>query len=591
MRPKHLFWQLFPSYLLVSVSVVVLVLLYASSAFRNFHLEQKASDLKVVASLLATQIKENSLTQTLKDHKSFEGSAHAHHSLRITLINSEGLVISDTSKDPSRMDNHASRPEVLQALKSAYGESIRYSDTLGQEMMYVALPLKNKAGESQIIRVSLPITSINSALSQMYSKLVFAGFFIVLLAIAFSAFISRRLSRPVEELKNTAARFAEGDLKHRATVSSPEELQSLGKAMNEMADQLKGKIETISNQKNELDVVLSSMKEGVIALDTNIRIMSVNRAALELLGISDKKIRGRLVSEVARNSELQELIRKVFEKEEGFQSEVTLRDNRNKILEINGSVLRDSTGLVMGALFVLHDVTEYKRLENIRTEFVANVSHELRTPITSIKGFVETLTEGAKDNPEELDRFLAIITRQTDRLDAIIEDLLALAKIERNSDGSEIEMVQTNMSEIFSSAIELSEGKASSKGLSLKTECSKSVEARVNPQLMSQALLNLIDNAIKYSNAGSDILISGEQRDADLVLSVQDHGCGIGEEHLGRLFERFYRVDKARSRELGGTGLGLAIVKHIAQAHRGSVAVESTLGEGTTFSIHIPMAA
>ncbi|MCB0334475.1 MAG: PAS domain-containing protein, partial [Bdellovibrionales bacterium] len=368
----------------------------------------------------------------------------------------------------------------------------------------------------------------------------------------------------------------------------PEELSSHALAMSQMASKLQSEIQDLSNQKMKLDAVLSCMKEGVIALDKDGRIISVNKAALSLLDVTESRVRGRLIEEVARNSELHEHIRWVFEHGESFRTELVLRNKKNTVLELHGAVLRDPGEVIIGALFVLHDVTEYKRLERMRTEFVANVSHELRTPITSIKGFVETLAEGAKHNPEELDRFLGIISRQTDRLGAIIKDLLSLAKIERSADVGDIEFVISPLKGALLSAIEVSEGKATSKDIHLLLDYDETLEIRMNPHLFEQAIINLIDNAIKYSPESGEVRINAHKEEEMLHLSVSDHGCGIPKDHLPRLFERFYRVDKARSRELGGTGLGLAIVKHIVQAHGGKVQVESTVGEGTTFTLSLP---
>ncbi len=415
---------------------------------------------------------------------------------------------------------------------------------------------------------------------------LFVGFF--LLFLVRQAIVVQRLKESLQELEHAAVRYAEGELNYKVRITEPEEFSSHAIVMNEMASQLQGEIQDLSNQKKKLDAVLSCMKEGVIALDTDARIISINKAALALLGVTEKNVRGRLIDEVTRNSELQEHIRWVFEEGESFHTEIVLRDTKSTVLELHGTVLHDPAHALIGALFVLHDVTEYKRLERMRTEFVANVSHELRTPITSIKGFVETLVEGAKDNPEELDRFLGIISRQTDRLGAIIKDLLSLAKIERSADVGDIEFVVSPLRGALLSAIEVSEGKAASKNVTLRLEYDESLEMRMNPHLFEQAIINLIDNAIKYSPEQGEILIQAHKEKELLHLAVSDRGCGIPKDHLPRLFERFYRVDKARSRELGGTGLGLAIVKHIAQAHGGSVNVESTVGEGTTFTITLP---
>jgi two-component system phosphate regulon sensor histidine kinase PhoR len=276
-----------------------------------------------------------------------------------------------------------------------------------------------------------------------------------------------------------------------------------------------------------------------------------------------------------------------LQEQEPVEGEIILLEGDRRFLQAKGSALRGVEGDTIGAVIVLDDMTNLKRLENVRREFVANVSHELKTPVTSIKGFVETLQEGAIKKPEEAERFLDIISRQADRLNSIIEDLLLLSRIEQSGEKKEVEFIEAGLKSALESAIETCSGKASEKNISIDLNCEDTLTARINPALLEQAVVNLIDNAIKASDEGSSIKVGASQKDEQVIIEVIDRGVGIEKEHLPRLFERFYRIDKARSRQLGGTGLGLAIVKHIAQAHGGGVDVESSPGEGSRFSIFL----
>jgi len=278
----------------------------------------------------------------------------------------------------------------------------------------------------------------------------------------------------------------------------------------------------------------------------------------------------------------------VLASQQPLEVEIEVHDNGSRFLQAHGAVLRGAAAESIGAVVVLHDVTRLRRLEQVRRDFVANVSHELRTPVTSIKGFVETLLDGAMNNPDELQRFLRIVATQTDRLNAIIEDLLTLSRIEQESERAEIPLSKTSIKSVLSAAMEVCGVKAAEKDIHIELNCQAELQAEVNPPLLEQAVINLLDNAIKYSPTGQTVHLEANLAETEVVISVRDHGCGISREHLPRIFERFYRVDKARSRKLGGTGLGLAIVKHIAQVHRGAATVESVIGQGSTFFIHLP---
>jgi two-component system phosphate regulon sensor histidine kinase PhoR len=334
------------------------------------------------------------------------------------------------------------------------------------------------------------------------------------------------------------------------------------------------------------------MIEGVLAIDARQRIVGLNRAAADLLGVDlDGSIR-RPLQDVVRNPDLRRFALKAIDCREPVEDDLVLRGPRDRTIRLRGTALRDVSG-EGGAVIVLNDVTDVQRLEHVRRDFVANVSHELKTPVASIKGFVETLLDGAADDPADNRRFLGIIARQADRLAAIIEDLLALSRIEQREGAGNLPVEPTLVADVFAAATADCDARAADRSIRLETDCPDSLQADLNAPLLEQAVINLIDNAIKYSDPGRTVRLSAESLTgagaADLVIRVQDQGCGIDAEHLPRLFERFYRVDKARSRKLGGTGLGLSIVKHIVQAHGGRIDVESVPGVGTTFTIRVPL--
>ena len=433
------------------------------------------------------------------------------------------------------------------------------------------------------------VTSIDEALENIEVKIAVGGLLIAILAAILSLLVSRRISRPIEEIKKGAEGFARGDFEHRLPVSNSEELGSLSETMNQMAVELQNRINSMREQRNELEAVLSSMVEGVIAVDNEERIISVNQAAAQMLETNPSDVQNRSIQEVVRNTDLQNFVRNALSSDKTVEKDIILHGNGQRILNGHSTVLCDAEGQSMGALIVLNDVTQLRRLENIRKEFVANVSHEIKTPITAIKGFVETLRDGAMENREDAERFLKIIENHVDRLSAIIEDLLSLSRIEREVERDEIVLKEDPIRDVLRTAIQVCQVKASSKNVQIVLSCNEDLKANINAPLLEQAVVNLLDNAIKYSDDESDVNVSAKKVDNEIVLSVHDKGSGIKQENLPRIFERFYRVDKARSRKQGGTGLGLAIVKHIAQAHGGYVLVDSTYGEGSTFSIHLPL--
>lgn len=587
-KRKKLIWQIFPSYLLITLLSLFAVSWYASKSLQQFYLDQTANDLRARAQLLEKLISGHLSPLDAKSIDSVCKAMGKSTDTRFTIILPSGIVVGDSIETPDQMDNHATRPEIKRAMMGQKGRSIRYSNTLRQEMMYVALPIIDRRERIAVVRASLPITFIENELNSIRIKIIFGGSIIALLAAGISLAISRRISRPLETMKMGADRFAEGDLSHRMAPPESGEMASLAEAMNQMAAQLENRIKAVSDQRKELETVLSSMLEGVVAVDSDERILSMNQAAARLFGIDLKTFQTRSIQETIRNLPLQQFISKALASNQPLQEDINLYQNPQRILDAKSSPLLDTDQVQIGTLVVFNDVTHLRRLEDMRRDFVANVSHEIKTPLTAIKGFVETLQHGKVEKPEENRRFLEIIQRHVDRLNSIVEDLLTLSKIEQEDETRTLDLRNWKLSDVFQAAIQICRSKAEGKDLRIKISGNENASGNFDPALIEQAVVNLLDNAVKYSNSGGTITVAAETKDSEILISVIDEGIGIAQNHLPRLFERFYRVDKSRSRQLGGTGLGLAIVKHIAQAHGGYVTVESTVGEGSTFTIHLP---
>ena len=587
-KRKKLIWQLFPSFLLITLISLLAVSWYASSSLHHFFLDQTAADLKIRALLAKKQIVAHLVPLDAAEVDAICKEIGMQSDTRITVILPSGQVIGDSRETPQQMDNHANRPEIAMALAGNPGQFTRYSNTLRQQMMYVAVPLQKDLTTLGVIRTSVPITSIKAELRSIQTKIAMGGLLIAVLAAWISLLISRRIIRPIEEMKKDTERFADGDLSPRLTVPDSEELASLAEALNQMAAQLDHRIKTIVSQRNQLETVLASMLEGVVAIDNEERIINLNAAAAGFFECHPENCPGRNLQEVIRNSTLQRFVRKSISSKVTKEDDISLHHNGEKTLHLQSSPLLDANKEQIGTLVVFNDVTHLRRLEDMRRDFVANVSHEIKTPLTAIKGFVETLRLGNVDKPEETERFLGIIEKHVDRLSFIVEDLLSLSRIEQEDERDAIQIEKGVILDVLKSAIQTCRSKAKEKKIVISHICDPKLTSHFDSSLLEQALVNLLDNAIKYSEPDSAIYLKANLNDAEVKIIVEDRGIGIAKKHLPRLFERFYRVDKARSRNLGGTGLGLAIVKHIAQAHGGNVSVESTLGEGSVFTIHLP---
>ncbi|HIJ78777.1 MAG: ATP-binding protein [Desulfobulbaceae bacterium] len=590
MRNQRLLWQIYPTQLIITITALLALTWFGSQAFRAFNLEQAADGLAARAHLAENSVLALLTAGNIAELNAFCRTVGATANTRLTVITPNGLVLADSLEEPTRMENHEDRPEVQAALAGKSSPSTRFSYTLQKNMMYMAIPLSSQGKIIGVLRTSIPITAIDNALAEIYRKILFFLIGVAITVALISWIISRRITTPLEKIRQVAVRFADGDFSRRLPEEGSAEVASLASAMNKMANQLDERIGTIVRQHHELAAVFSSMVEGVITVDNNERILSINLAGARLLGVNPDAIKGKNTLEAVRNIELQRFVSRAITSPATIESEITITDNNGRecYFYAHGTRLLDASQKGQGALIVINDLTNLRRLEKVRRDFVANVSHELKTPITSIEGFAETLLDGALDDPDNARRFLEIISKQAKRLHAIIEDLLALSRIEQEAENNEILLQDLTIKETLETAVHACRPKAMQKNITLNLNCPNQITARINPALLEQAIINLIDNGVKYSPQDSKIEVIAEQSAAETVIMIKDNGVGINKDDLPRIFERFYRVDKARSNKLGSTGLGLAIVKHITQAHHGTIEVDSNTGQGSTFTIHLP---
>jgi two-component system phosphate regulon sensor histidine kinase PhoR len=507
--------------------------------------------------------------------------------VRLTAILPDGTVAGDTELSPATMENHADRPEIADAYRTGEGRSTRFSVSVGETMTYAALRLRGPDGNpTGVLRASVSLSGVDEALRGLYGRATFGGFVVAVIAAITGLYLSRRMTRPLVELEKAAERYSLGEFGTRLPEADSLEVSRLTLAMETMARDLSARISELTSQRNEQEAILSSMTEGVLAVDRAGNLININRAAAGMLSVDPEDAKGRKLIEVVRAPGLTGYVTGVLGGDAPRETELELGSAPPRTMQVHGAPLKGPDGSIIGALVVLNDITRLMKLERMRRDFVANVSHELRTPITSIKGFAENLADG-EDDPGRTEKFAGIILNQANRLNEIITDLMSLSKIEREAGDSEIVLMAGPVADVIHAAVQATRFRSDEKGISVEVVCAQEISAMLNPPLLEQAVVNLIDNAIKYSESGKPVRVSCRDTDGGPVIVVSDEGAGIESKHFPRIFERFYRVDKARSRKVGGTGLGLAIVKHIAQAHGGDVEVSSAPGKGSTFTIRL----
>lgn len=527
----------------------------------------------------------------------------ARSGYRITCILPDGTVAADSEADSGYMENHLSRPEVAAALKGAASTARRRSATVGRELFYAAAPVRAKDGGQAgrvvcALRIAAELPAIEARLGPARGGILVAMLLMAAFAVAAAALFSRRISAPLAALADASLAAARGDRSHPIPdVRGPEEITALARALSSMSSELERRVREAEEEGRERATILDGMVEAVLALDGELKVRVANSAALALFGYATgAPPLGRALLSVTRSVELEEAAEACLSGGLPIEREIAIYGEGERWFQAFVAPLI-SGGARKGEVIVLNDITRLRRLERVRRDFVANVSHELRTPIQLIKGFSEALMDGGLDDPERERRFVSIIAGNAARMENLISDLLTLARLEQEGE-SWLQCETLPVADLLKEAVDAVEPKAEAKGMAIAVSVEAGLSAEVNAGLFVQAVVNLLDNAVKYSPAASGVVLAAMREtdapasgQATLLVTVTDHGMGIPPKDLPRLFERFYRVDKARSREQGGTGLGLAIVRHIALAHGGSVSVESAAGEGSRFSIRLPIKA
>lgn len=586
--------KFFLSYLAVVTLLFTSFYLYSSTVVRDFYVSSLGERLELEARLLA-----KALPSPSDNHEFDLLCRNLANELvtRITIVGADGRVLCDSVEASATMENHRWRPEVVEALKTGTGSSFRYSTTTGEELFYRAF-LQDDGESQRIVRLAIALDEVQAVTNSLRRSLLL-GFLVasavgLLLAFAFS----RRLSRRVKRLVEFCGQVAEGVFPQNFFgKSGRDEIHRLERHLNDMGEKIRQNVQQAIAEKEKANSILRGMMEGVLVIDPKGRVLVINEQAQRMFNLSpDRDILGASILELSRHPEMKKLIEQVLVFDftsERYSRQVELHEGR--WFRVNAVSLRNNQSSTYGSILVFHDITEVKQLERMRSDFVANVSHELRTPLTAIRGYAETLRQTPPDDPADAQHFLSIIEKHADRLSRLTENLLTLSdlesgKIEIDFNPVDIKRVVQSVSEVFSDA-------ANKKQVTLEQVIEQGLPAVMGDvDRLQQLLINLVDNAVKYTPVNGTVTVKAQRTTINssidaVELSVSDTGTGIPEHAIPRLTERFYRVDKARSRDLGGTGLGLAIVKHIAQAHGAQLKIESALHKGTMVSVLLPTAA
>ncbi|MCE3200092.1 two-component system histidine kinase PnpS [Paenibacillus sonchi] len=512
-------------------------------------------------------------------------------SSRITFITKDGKVIGDSEKNPLEMDNHSTREEEVLAAKEGIGRAIRYSDTLNREMLYVAGAVVSDQGFDGYIRLSMALDAITEGLNRAW-MIMAGGLVLLFIAATFVSYkVASGMTSPLEQITRVARRITDLDYDARVPMNRRDEIGQLATAINAMADSLQAQLKTIRDNEDLLQSVLDNMTGGIVMINAEGEIALLNRAAEQLLDVKNSEMAGHSFKELKHHYELSRLIEEGVSRNEAVHEERSIYNPTERIVRLDGVPMMQD-GSNRGMLFLLQEVTEIRRLEKMRSEFVANVSHELKTPVAAVKGFAETLLGGGVKDEKTARSFLQIIYDENERLNRLIGDILELSKIE--SKRAQLECSPVHLIEFFDSLLETLSKVAEKKNISLNAAVPEELFMEGDEDKLRQIFINLISNAINYTQDGGSVnvnVVNGQKADGTetVVFTVRDTGMGIPRKDLPRIFERFYRVDKARSRSSGGTGLGLSIVKHLVELHHGSISVESDLGIGSSFILELPL--
>jgi len=508
---------------------------------------------------------------------------------RVTLIDNNGRVLADSDEEASRMDDHVDRPEIQEAKVRGTGRSLRYSDTLGEEMIYIALAVRERGGITGYIRLARPLVEVRK-ITEAFNRILFNSFLLITISSLFVAFLfSYKLSSPIREMEQFTDRLRKGEGPGTLIIDSSDEMGQLAKNINYLVEELRSQIKCANEEKGKVEAAFASAIEGVIILNSQDRVESMNRSMKGMVGDQYGDILNKTPIEAFRNIELQKALDRFKATGKPVSEEIILGGEAPVILDVSITSIPEVTAGEEKTMLVFHDVTRLKKLEQVRVDFVANVTHEIKTPLTAILGYIETLEAGAIEDRETAGEFLKTISRHAQRLNRLLEDLLTLSNIELGEMKFQFEGVA--LGGVIEGVFNIMELKAREKKLSIEKNIPETLSLlRADRDRMTQIVLNVLDNAVKFTPEGGTVRIEASETGRDeVVVRITDTGIGVPRDEVERLGERFYRVDKTRSRELGGTGLGLSIVKHFMLAHRGRMEIESQLGRGTTVSLHFPI--
>ncbi|MBC1332598.1 two-component system histidine kinase PnpS [Listeria booriae] len=588
---KKLWLRIGLSFFILFFVVMVVVGFFSGELMRGVYLHMKESQLQDDAKILLTTTKledidlDKNADQIQADLKPLEDKIGA----RITVIDQSGRVVADTKEDPHSLPNHMDRPEVQEVLKDGkdVGIAIRKSSTLGYSMLYVAVPITHNGVTDGVLRISISLESVENAVHQLWLSLALI-FGLALVFIGFiSFFISRRITRPVNEIIDVSMDLANNRYYSRITGKTTGELHDLSLSVNQLAQSLEKQMQEIELNQQRLSGIVQNLVSGVMLINQRKQIVMTNPMMEQIIG--EKDMTGKAYYEVLKSFALTQLVDQCMDQKTFQQEEITIYFPREQILDANVSPILSRTGSITGVIVLLHDITEIRRLENVRSEFVANVSHELKTPVTALKGFAETLLDGAMYDEELLKKFLTIIKEESDRLHRLIMDILELSRIEQRHVSMNLEEV--DVEDVVIATMDTVRALAVEKGIQLiPPNLAAPIMIQAERDRLQQILINLISNAIVYTPQNGEVSVGVTENAANetVTITVTDNGIGIPVKDIDRIFERFYRVDRARSRHSGGTGLGLSIVKHIVESCGGQINVESIEGEGTTFTVILP---
>ncbi len=510
---------------------------------------------------------------------------------RITVIDKDGVVVADSWENPATMENHRQRPEVADALTAGQGSAIRHSSTVGENFLYIAIPMRDGAETTGVIRVAATMAHVEAGFNRIRTVMLFAFFVTSVLAVLLSFRLARRYTAPLEAITNVARQMGQGQLDRRVHVRTGDEIEVLGHTLNNLAASLGDKINEIVAEKRKLELILENMDNAVILLDRFGKVTDVNRQAAAMFGITPAML-GQHNIQVIGHSALEQAVRQTVT--EGRSRHIDLKTNLagvKRVFQVFLAPTFSPEDEPAGVLCVFHDITALKEVEERQAEFVANASHELGTPLTAIKGFAETLLDGALADPALSVKFVTIIQEEADRMHRLVKELMQLARLSSEEIRRQVKLEPTAVAEVAATVVSQLYPQWHAKELDVRLAAGEGrVLARANADWLTQVLVNLLDNSIKFTPPGGRITVSCSQEAGNAVITVEDTGSGIPAAELPFIFDRFYRVDRARVREGGGSGLGLSIVKFIVETLGGTIAVKSKAGEGTTFTITLPLA-